>query len=169
MVEVSPRQRERSCGIGGSAGSRLRQSGARLASRRRPFISNWRRTGASVRHKKDAPEGALVIELAEGDSAASLYNSKGCRDYPYQGTTWGTAPPPLGSLNSPSTPPCIGTFTRPGACVRSGFRRTMDGEKRPPLFERPPRSKGGRMRTHTTHESQPKKNSDVKFLETRHA
>ncbi len=28
---------------------------------------------------------------------------------------------------------------------------------------------GGRMRTHTAHQSQPKKNSDVKFLETRHA
>ncbi len=30
MVEVSPRQRERSCGIGGSTGSRSRQSVAHL-------------------------------------------------------------------------------------------------------------------------------------------
>ena len=38
--------------------------------------------------------------MAERESAASLYNSIGCRDYPNQGTTWGTALPPLGSQDS---------------------------------------------------------------------
>ena len=49
--------------------------------------------------RPEAHIGALGA-VAAGLSAASLYNSKGCRDYPNQGTTWGTAPPPLGSQDS---------------------------------------------------------------------
>ena len=44
MAAVLLRQRERHCGISGSAGTRLKQSGARFASGYRLFISSWGHT-----------------------------------------------------------------------------------------------------------------------------
>src|SRR5262249_28268036 len=48
MLEVSMRWRKRSCGTAGSAASRSRRLGERLASRHRRFTFRWRRMAAFV-------------------------------------------------------------------------------------------------------------------------
>src|SRR5450759_1945461 len=50
IVEVSLRQRKRSCGTAGSGGSRSKRLGERLASRHLPFIAKSHRTGGFVLH-----------------------------------------------------------------------------------------------------------------------